>query len=213
MNLVSFLVRSSWKKLAIAIVAGFLSGCSSAALIALISRTVGGRFDVPHPSVAWGFAGLACLALSTSILARIMLVRLSQDAVFQLQMRLSRQILASELTHLELLGSARLLATLTEDIQAISNAVFVIPPLSINLAIVLGCMVYITWLSWKVLLIVLGLSLAAGWSCNILLQQGRRRLAFAREEQDSLFKKLSHYYRGSERTQVTLLAASSLSHR
>ena len=188
MNLVSFLLRSSWKKLAIAIAAGFLSGCSSAALIALISRTVGSRFDAPHPFLAWGFAGLACLALSTSILARIMLVRLSQDAVFQLQMRLSRQILASELTHLELLGSPRLLATLTEDIQAISNAVFVIPPLSINLAIVLGCMVYITWLSWKVLLIVLGLSLVAGWSCNLLLQQGRRRLAFAREEQDSLFK-------------------------
>ena len=188
MNLISFLLRSSWKKLAIAIAAGFLSGCSSAGLIALISRAVGGRFATSFPAIAWGFVGLALLALSTSILARVMLVRLSQDAVFQLQMRLSRQILASELTHLEHLGSPRLLATLTEDIQAISNAVFVIPPLSINIAIVLGCMVYITWLSWKVLLIVLGLSLVAGWSCKLLLQQGRRLLAFAREEQDILFK-------------------------
>ena len=188
MNLISFLLRSSWRKLAIAIAAGFLSGCSSAGLIALISRTVGGRFDAPLPSVAWGFAALALLALSTSILARVMLVRLSQDAVFQLQMRLGRQILSSELTHLERLGSPRLLATLTEDIQAISNAVFVIPPLSINIAILLGCMVYITWLSWKVLLIVLGLALAAGWSCHLLLQRGRRLLAFAREDQDSLFK-------------------------
>lgn len=188
MNLISFLLRSSWKKLAIAIAAGFLSGCSSAGLIALISRTVGEQFNAPLTSIAWGFAGLALLALSASIVARVMLVRLSQAAVFQLQMRLSRQILASELTHLEQLGSPRLLATLTEDIQAISNAVFVIPPLSINLAIVLGCMVYITWLSWKVLLIVLGLSAVAGWSCKILLQRGRRLLAFAREDQDLLFK-------------------------
>lgn len=187
MTLIKFLLRSSWRMVAIAIVTGFLSGGSSAGLIALISRALGSGGDFPLTAIAWGFVALACVALSTSIIARVMLIRLSQDAVFQLQMRLSRQILSSELSHLEQLGTPRLLATLTEDVQAISNAVFVMPLLCINIAIVIGGIGYITWLSWQVFLLVLGLSVVAMGSCRVLLKRGRRLLALAREEQDLLF--------------------------
>jgi putative ATP-binding cassette transporter len=187
MNLIYFLLRSSWGMVAIAIVTGFLSGGSSAGLIALISRAVGGSASSSLTSIAWGFAGLAIVALITSIICRVMLIRLSQDAVFQLQMRLSRQILSSELSHLEQLGTPRLLATLTEDVQAISSAVFVIPFLCINIAIVLGGLLYITWLSWKVFLAIVALSVVAIGSCRVLLKRGRQLLALAREEQDLLF--------------------------
>lgn len=185
MNLIYFLLRSSWRMVAIATVTGFLSGGSSAGLIALISHALGS--GTASAAIAWGFAGLTLVALITSIVARIVLIRLSQDAVFQLQMRLSRQILSSELSHLEQLGTPRLLATLTEDIQAISSAVFVIPFLCINIAIVMGCLLYITWLSWKVFLIVLGLSVVALGSCRELLKRGGQLLTKAREDQDLLF--------------------------
>ncbi|MGD2180918.1 cyclic peptide export ABC transporter [Lusitaniella coriacea] len=196
MNLISFLLRSSWKMVAIAIATGFLSGGSSAGLIALVSRAIASdrvfsgsgialRID---PAIAWGFVGLAAIALLTSIMARILLIRLSQDAVFQLRMRLSRQILASELSNLEKLGSPRLLATLTEDVQAISNAVYVLPFLCINLAISIGGLLYITWLSWSMFLVVMGLSAIAFLSTRILLRNARKLLALAREEQDLLFK-------------------------
>jgi putative ATP-binding cassette transporter len=188
MNLIYFLVRSSWGMVTIAIFTGFLSGGSSAGLIALIGHAVSSSALSSPATIGLGFAGLALVALITSIVARIVLIRLSQDAVFQLQMRLSRQILSSELNHLEQLGTSRLLATLTEDIQAISNAVFVIPFLCINLAIVMGCLLYITWLSWKVFLMLLGLSVVALGSCRVLLKRGRQWLILAREEQDLLFK-------------------------
>ncbi len=188
MNLIYFLVRSSWGMVTIAIFTGFLSGGSSAGLIALIGHAVSSSALSSPATIGLGFAGLALVALITSIVARIVLIRLSQDAVFQLQMRLSRQILSSELNHLEQLGTSRLLATLTEDIQAISNAVFVIPFLCINLAIVMGCLLYITWLSWKVFLMLLGLSVVALGSCTVLLKRGMQWLILAREEQDLLFK-------------------------
>ena len=187
MNLIYFLLRSSWKMVAIAIITGFLSGGSSAGLIALISHAVGSGKTGASNAIAWGFAGLAGVALLSSILARVMLIRLSQNAIFQLQMRLSRQILATELSHLERLGFSRLLATLTEDVQAISNAVYVVPLLCINIAIVAGGLLYITWLSGKVFLIVVVLSAIAMGSCGTLLKRGRQLLALAREEQDQLF--------------------------
>jgi putative ATP-binding cassette transporter len=196
MNLIYFLLRSSWGMLAIAIVAGFLSGGSSASLIALIS--VAGSYSGSQrlTLIVLGFAGLAVVALITSIISQVMLIRLSQDAVLKLRMRLSQQILSSELSHLEQLGNSRLLATLTEDVQAVANAVFQMPSLCIDLAIVLGCLVYITWLSWLVLAMVTGLTVVAIGSCQWLLHRGEKLLALAREDEDQLFKHLGTITQG-----------------
>ncbi|ELS03024.1 cyclic peptide transporter [Xenococcus sp. PCC 7305] len=190
MSLISFLLRSSWRMVAIAILTGFLSGGSSAALIALISRAAAREPGASLSTTAWTFVGLAIVALITSIIAQVMLIRLSQNAVLKLRMRLSRQILASELSHLEDLGKPRLLATLTEDVQAVANGVFQMPSLFINLAIVIGCMAYITWLSWSVILMVIGLAVVAIGSCQWMLNRGKKMLALARTDQDILFQHL-----------------------
>ena len=188
MNLIYFLLQSSWRMVAIAIITGFLSGGSSAGLIALMSRAIGSGTTSSISSIAWGFVGLAVVALITSIISQIALIRLSQNAIFELRLSLSRQILSSQLSHLEQLGTPRLLATLTEDVQAVASAVFVVPFFCIDIAIVVGCLIYITWLSWKVLLMVTGFSIVAIGSCQWLLHEGSRLLALAREDQDLLFK-------------------------
>ncbi|MBH8564480.1 cyclic peptide export ABC transporter [Nostoc sp. CENA67] len=188
MLILRWLIRSSWEMVAIAIVTGFLSGGSSAGLIALISSAATLSNTSSLTSIAWGFLGLVVIALITSIISQVMLIRLSQNAILQLRMGLSQQILASELSHLENLGNSRLLATLTEDVQAVANAVYLIPFLCIDLAIVLGCLVYITWLSWLVLLLVCCLIVVAIGSCQWLLNRGEKLLALARDDQDVLFK-------------------------
>ncbi|MGK7874289.1 MAG: cyclic peptide export ABC transporter [Xenococcaceae cyanobacterium] len=189
MNLIYFLVQSSWKTMAIAIATGFISGGTSAGLIALISLAVAGdSLSSSLIFIAGGFVGLALVTLIASIISQVMLIRLSQNAIFQLRMRLSRQILASELSHLEQLGTPRLLATLTEDVQSVSNAVFTIPFVCMDMAIVLGCLVYITWLSWTVLALVCGFSVIGMGSCLVLHKKGTQWLALAREDQDRLFK-------------------------
>jgi putative ATP-binding cassette transporter len=187
MNLIYFLLRSSWGMVALAVVTGFLSGGSSAALIALIGHAISHSTDESLSSIIWGFVGLAIIALITSIISQIVLIRLSQDAVLQLRMHLSRQILASELSHIEQLGTSRLLATLTEDVQAVTDAVRLIPFFCIDLATVAGSLIYITWLYWQVSVMVFGLLGVAMGSCQWLLKRGERSLALAREEQDTLF--------------------------
>mgnify|MGYP002784337983 CR=1 FL=1 len=188
MNLITFLLRSSWKMVAIAIFTGFLSGGSSAALIALISRAMSLGLAQSVDTIAIAFGGLAFVALTSSIISQVMLIRLAQKAVFQLRLRLSRQILGTELVHLEKLGSARLLATLTDDVQAVSDAVRLVPFLCIDMAIVAGCLSYIVWLSWQVFFLVVIVTVVALGSCRWLLKRGQKWLSKAREEQDSLFK-------------------------
>ncbi|KKI99231.1 cyclic peptide export ABC transporter [Prochlorothrix hollandica] len=188
MKLITFLIRSSWQMLEIAIGAGFLSGGSSAGLIALISRAISQGTTASVTALGFAFLGLVALALATSILSQVMLIRLSQDAVFHLRLRLSRQILGSKLAHLERMGSPRLLATLTDDVQSVSEAVRLMPFLCIDLAMVFGGLAYIIWLSWSVFLMVCLLTVVALGSCQFLLNQGRKQLALARDQQDHLLK-------------------------
>ena len=188
MNLIIFLLRSAWGMVALAIATGFLSGASSASLIALVSSATTQTLGSSLTLIALGFVGLAIISLVTSIISQVTLIRLSQQAVFNLRMRLSSQILGSELSYLERMGNPRLLATLTEDVQAVAVAVYAIPFLCIDLAMVLGCLIYITWLSWMVILLVIAIAIVAISSCEWITKQGRKNLALAREDEDVLFK-------------------------
>jgi len=172
----------------IATITGFISGGSSAALIALISRSVSQGLETSLNAIAIAFGGLTLIALASSIISQIMLIRLAQYAIFQLRLSLSQQILATELAHLEKLGTARLLATLTDDVQAVADAVRLVPFLCIDFAIVIGCLSYIIWLSWQVFFPVILITVVALGSSQWLLKMGQMWLAKAREEQDSLFK-------------------------
>ncbi|MEL6161701.1 MAG: cyclic peptide export ABC transporter [Cyanobacteria bacterium J06554_11] len=187
MELVTFLFKTAWRGLAIALFTGFVSGGCSAGLIALISRTVG-QSALPSGAATGAFVAMGGVALVTAMVSRILLVRFSQSAVFDLQMRLSQQILATELKPLEMLGLPRLLVLLTEDVQAIAVAASAVPVLVINIASAAGCMVYISWLSWQVLALVLLLTLVASVSCRWFLMAGRSWLAIARDRQDRLFQ-------------------------
>ncbi len=188
MKLITFLLQSSWQMVAIALLAGAVSGISSAGLIAVVSRAISEGTTAAIPAIGAAFLGLVSLSLVTSIVSQVMLIRLSQDAVFRLRLRLSRQILGSNLVNLEQLGSPRLLATLTDDVQSVSEAVRVLPFLCIDVAMVAGGLSYIIWLSWRVFLMVCGLTIVALGSCQFLLNQGRKWLVKAREEQDDLFR-------------------------
>ena len=188
MNLFIFILRSSWKMVAIAIIAGSLSGGSSAALIALISNQVSQNPNSWFIPVIWGFAGLALVAATTNFISQAVLIRLSQNAIFQMRMRLASQIMASELNHLEQLGTPRLLATLTDDVQSVTSAVQVLPFLCIDLAIVLGCLTYLCLLYSSVFLLLLAFMVVAFGSCLLIFSKGKKLLVVVREEQDLLFK-------------------------
>ncbi|MGG6241227.1 cyclic peptide export ABC transporter [Nodosilinea sp. AN01ver1] len=186
MSLVLFLLQTSGPVLLIALATGLVSGGCSAALIALISYSI--AQETAGAVVVAAFVGLGAIALITAMVSRILLVRFSQAAVFELQLQLCRQILATELKALEALGLPRLLVILTEDIQAIAAAASILPVLMINIAGTVGCMVYVSWLSWQVLALVLLITLVASLSCRWFLVAGRRGLAAARENQERLFQ-------------------------
>ena len=185
MGLIWLLLRASWLNVAIAVLTGLVSGGSSARLIALINRAVSGNSSA---DLVWYFVGLALVALLTGTISQFLLIDLAQAAIYKLRLRLSQGILSAPLRQLEELGASRLLATLVEDVQAISSSVFAIPFICIDLAVITGCLIYLGWLSGVVFFVVVALIGIAVVSVQLLLNRAYRFLASAREEDDRLFK-------------------------
>ncbi|MCC3439703.1 MAG: cyclic peptide export ABC transporter [Oscillatoriales cyanobacterium] len=185
MNVIWLLLKASWLNVSIAILTGLISGGCSAQLIALINRAIS---DNSNQNLVWYFAGLAVLALITGVISQFLLIYLSQEAVYNLRLSLSRGILSSPLRQLEELGASRLLATLTDDVGTLSNTIFVIPFLCIDIAIVVGCLIYLSTLSGAVFAVVFAFLAVTIGAIQLLLNKMRKFFDLAREEKDVLFK-------------------------
>ncbi len=191
MNLIQFLLRASWRSVLAAAIAGTLGGIGSAAALAVINQSISQITPVhpqPAPELFWGFVGLVAVTLVNNLISQFLLVQLAQDAIYQLRLRISGWILAAPLQHLEELGANRLLATLTEDIQAISNAVFNIPGLCVSAALIFAALAYLGWLSgWILAGTLLFMVLAIGL-VQLLINRAVYWFTQAREENDALMQ-------------------------
>lgn len=181
------LLRNHWRTLLLAGGAGIVAGLSSAGLLAFINMALQSE-GLVLPLIAWAFGGLCVVVLLSGVLSDVLLVQLGQERVLHLRMELSRRILAAPLIQLQALGPHRLLASLTEDIGAIAVAYQAVPMLCINGAIVLGCLCYLGWLEWRVLLLVLVFLTGGVTSFRLLEARALHRLSLARNCDDTLYQ-------------------------
>jgi putative pyoverdin transport system ATP-binding/permease protein len=186
MNLIWLLLQASWLQVAIAILTGLISGGTNARLIGLINGVISGT--ATEDNLMWLFAVLVLIILVNSILSQVLLINLSQDAVYRLRLRLSQGILSSELQHLEKLGPNRLLATLTDDVATLSSTVYAIPFICVDIAIIVGCLIYLGFLSTAVFAFTAGFMMVAIGIIQLLINNAQHYLNLARDEQDRLFK-------------------------
>jgi putative pyoverdin transport system ATP-binding/permease protein len=185
MNLIWLLLQASWLQVAIAILAGLVSGGTTARLIALINNVVNGNYG---DDLFWQFPLLAAIVIVSGIISQILLINLSQNAVYRLRLRLSRGILSSPLRYLEEVGASRLLATLTDDIATLSNTIYAIPFICVDIAVIVGCLVYLLFLSGFIFTFTLGFMMVAIGGIQLLINRAQSFLTSVRQEQDHLFQ-------------------------
>jgi putative ATP-binding cassette transporter len=186
MNLVRLLLNSSRGTVVLAVAAGLAGGAGSVGLLALVHAALSG--ETSAGALAGGFAGLCLAVLLARVASQALLIRLGQGSVFRLYTHLSRRILAAPLRQLETVGAPRLLAALTEDVPAIAGALLGLPVLCVNVAILLGCLAYLAWLSPVLFLGVLGFLAAGVLSYQLPVLRALGHLAHARQEHDVLMK-------------------------
>jgi putative ATP-binding cassette transporter len=180
-------IRHSRLMIALAIFSSFLAGVGYTMLIALIKRALADGL-LTQTSIAWSFVAL-CLAIPVcGFASQMVLLYLTSKAAYELRIQLSRQILATPLRQLEKLGPHRLLATVTQDIGSVIELVTVLPQMLTQLAMMVGCIVYLGWLSWKLLLIMLAYMTIGLLTHQLPLLRAFRYFRLLREQWDAMYK-------------------------
>lgn len=186
MNLLYFLLRKSWRLVALSIFIGLVSGLAGAGIVVLINTAMGSSRG--SNALAWSFVGFSILFVATKALTEVLLTGLGQETIAELRMHLSQKILAAPLRHIEALGSHRLLASLIDDVKVIADAYVRLPSICVSGAMVIGCLAYLGWLSWLLLFWVVACMAIAAVLFQLQEKKALRWFIQARNTSETLFQ-------------------------
>ncbi|OKH56273.1 ABC transporter ATP-binding protein [Calothrix sp. HK-06] len=186
MKLLSLLQKTSGTSFIGAVFAGLVSGISSTGLIALINHAIANRSST-NALVGMSYIAMCVFLIVSMALSQLLLARLVQGITFKLRLQLTNQILTCPLRHLEELGAAKLLAALTEDVEAVSNASFQVANLCIAVAMFIACMFYMMWQSLPLFGIAVVITIVGISSHRVLTNKATYFLKLARSGQNELF--------------------------
>jgi putative ATP-binding cassette transporter len=190
-------VRWSRATVALACLAGMISGLASPAVIAVVNAALNGSAG-SRPALARELAALCIVIPLSGFLSQVPLARLTARVAYELRMTLSRQILAAPYRLLEEIGIHRLLAALNDDIPAVTNAVSTLPVLFMQLAVLAGCLIYLGWLSGPLLLLLLGYMAIGLATYQVPLRRAVTYYRQMRDEWDSMFRAIRALTEGAK---------------
>jgi putative pyoverdin transport system ATP-binding/permease protein len=185
MKLLLALFHKSGRRLLLLAGLAVLAGLSTAGLLAVINEVLRRR------STASGlvaiFVGVVILKMASTFSSKLLLIRFAQDTVLDLSLGLAERVLNTPLRRLELIGTGRILASLTNDVTTLAAAILAIPWLTAQAAVIVGCSGYlmsVAPLGFLALLVTAAIGVIAH---RILLRRARVAIQFAHESRDRLF--------------------------
>jgi putative pyoverdin transport system ATP-binding/permease protein len=166
-------------------VIGMLAGLASTALLGVIN------FALANNHSKWTlilFCGLCVVIPLMGIISKTLMILLTSRTMHDLQLDLCGQILNAPYSVLEDIGPARLLATITEDIPAVTNAIANLPFWITQVAVMVGCLIYLGWLSRSLLFAITVYMLIGLISYQLPFQQSMKHFRIVRETREMFFR-------------------------
>ena len=159
------------------------------------------------------FAALCVVVLVTRVGSQWVLCRMTQATIADLRIGLCRRILASPLVHLEEIGIDRMLASLTGDVDLVSQAINGVPVVAVNLVVLACGAVYLGWLSLSLLAgcaVFAVLGFASYWYSS---RWAGKYVTRSRQAQDVLLKRVRGLIEGVKELKMHHVGAASTSTR
>jgi putative ATP-binding cassette transporter len=165
---------------------GFVSGLIGTAFLALITMALRGSRYSRYYLLSL-FIGLAALRLLSVASSQFMLIRFTQDSMLRLCETMTRRILHTPFRSLEQIGTARILATLTDDVLVLAYSIQIIPTLASQIAVLVGCALYLAYTSWIASLVMIVLTTVGALCYKILMMRAHAAIEAAQAGRDKLF--------------------------
>ncbi|OBR50055.1 cyclic peptide export ABC transporter [Paraburkholderia tropica] len=189
-------VESRWT-LIVAMLASVIGGLASAGLVALINRALGAS-QASLTELGWQFLVLGIVVLVMRTMSQSLFMRLGQAAKAGLRLRTIDRIGRASYPHLEKQGAARSLAILTQDLDTIVVCFLSLPNLTMQGAVVFGCLVYLGFLSWKILIFSLVTVAIGSIGFHLANIRARAHLASSRRREDELVRHFQALFDGAK---------------
>ncbi|GKW03970.1 multidrug ABC transporter permease/ATP-binding protein [Pectobacterium carotovorum] len=139
-------------------------------------------------SVLPQFLGLLLLLMGVTLVSQLALTTLGHHFVYRLRGQFIKRILDTNITRIEQIGSAQLLASLSSDIRNITIAFVRLPELIQGIVLTIGSAAYLAWLSPKMLVVTSVWIAVTLWGGFMLVSRVYRHLTQVREAEDRLQK-------------------------
>jgi putative ATP-binding cassette transporter len=173
------------------IVLSAVTGISAGAATVALLGTINGVLNQPG-GLAGGllltFIGLCGVALFGRMASDVSTNFVGQRLVAQVRKSLAQKILAAPIDALERYRTHRLMPVLSQDVDMISDVAFALSGMLISLAVALGCLGYLAYLSPPLFGLML-VALVIGITVQLMAQiRGEAGFWKAREQEDQLHK-------------------------
>ena len=195
------LIRDAKQTVILGVLASLISGFAHAGLISLIHQRLNAPDFSQGPTI-WLFLAVCAFMFVSQIISDMLLLNFAQRTVISWRLRLSKRILSTPLRKLEEAGLPRLMSALTSDVNTIATNIALLPPLCYQITILLGCFIYMAWLSWQLFLITFTVYVVALASYQLPIGRAVRSLGKAREEENQLFGNLQAMTSGAKEMKV-----------
>ena len=192
MKLILQLIKKSFWKYLVATVLSAVAGVSGALMIKHIHSGMRAGTDDNY------FLFFGLYLTSTVVLGVIgsqLLTKISEKNLKDLRISLSKRIMRTSYRKMEL-ENDKIIPILTTDIATIGATAAKIPDVITSLAIVLGCMVYMAFLSWKLTLFAVGVFLINFIMTVVVMPMTRKHEESARNLRYDIFRHLRNMVNG-----------------
>ncbi|MCI0592377.1 putative ATP-binding cassette transporter [Chromohalobacter marismortui] len=177
--------RSRWLMLA-AMTASIMAGFCGVLLIVQINAALTADADT-RTSIAWTFALVAVGLLCSRMASAVLFERLGQTCLAHLRQFIVRRVMAADLRRLEQLGGPRVQSALSEHSTNVAQFFVSLPVILTNSVVVMGCLLYMAWLSWPIFLAAMAVLGLGSLGYHVAHLRAIRHLDGASREQDRLF--------------------------
>lgn len=143
---------------------------------------------INHWQILTIFLLLIAVLLFTTFISQLALTKMGHDFVFVLRAKLVKQILDTNLRQIDEIGSAKILASLSQDIQSITMAFVRLPELVQGVIICVGAGIYLASLSVPMFVIISFWLALTIWLSSLLVNRVYQHLDNIRQIQDGIYQ-------------------------
>lgn len=145
LSLIWYLCRLAGRSLSASIAASLVAAAANLYLMSIIVAAFRPGDGSSHHLL---YFGVLCIALLfTRTVSQILLIRVTQDTVYHLQVKIAKRISLMQQDALEVLGAIPVLSVISDDVNVISALGTQLPALMMNACIFIGVLSYVSYIS------------------------------------------------------------------